>query len=411
VLKRQTPVHWSEAVAVVEELCAVVSATSGTPSIPDLADTLITADGEVIVRPGAGGDADVATLGRVLHALLASTTPPLPLRLFVTSSISSDRFKSVTLYAEALSYYGTPGRTEHIRALYNRAATATVAAAPVDTRALEAPHTDEKGAAPRDSRKRSTLGLYAAAIFSGVLSGTMVALWMLPAPSASASAALTSASRNAVTPPVKPHDDWQLGPVTVSESLKEKAKEKEKEKKPTAARHAAASKPSPSVPLTATAQPNRAPSAPPTLPASPGIPPAPTQPSRVPLSASSSEQRSVPVAPAAPAPVNAAPAQTLPADATVYSEQDRDVVPPVPPSTRPAPPPADSPTDSMVRNTYELVIDQTGHVVSAKLVGRPMRLPDMGDLQALKGWRFTPAMKNGQPVSYRYFLRTVNSPR
>ena len=75
------------------------------------------------------------------------------------------------------------------------------------------------------------------------------------------------------------------------------------------------------------------------------------------------------------------------------------------------PSPYNSPTDSQVSSTLELVVDTTGHVVSAKFVDRPTRLPDFALPQQAKLWLFTPAKKNGHPVSYRYFLRTTTSPR
>ena len=70
-----------------------------------------------------------------------------------------------------------------------------------------------------------------------------------------------------------------------------------------------------------------------------------------------------------------------------------------------------SPTDSQVSSTLELVVNTKGQVVTAKYVDRPTRLPDVAKLQEAKGWQFTPAMKDGHPVSYRYFLRTTTSPR
>jgi hypothetical protein len=59
----------------------------------------------------------------------------------------------------------------------------------------------------------------------------------------------------------------------------------------------------------------------------------------------------------------------------------------------------------------ELVIDTSGHVASARLLERPLGLTDPFVLQEAKNLRFTPAMKDGHPVQYRYLLRTVASPR
>jgi hypothetical protein len=64
-----------------------------------------------------------------------------------------------------------------------------------------------------------------------------------------------------------------------------------------------------------------------------------------------------------------------------------------------------------VTNVLELVVDPTGHVQNVKFLGLPMRLPDMLLSQEAKNLLFTPAMKDGRPVSFRYLLRTVAAPR
>ena len=103
VIARQVPVVWSEAVATIEELCAVLINT-GSPraAVPELSDVMITPAGTVTIRHGAIGDRDLRSIGHRLHALLSATDTPLPLRLFVTSSISSDRYHSVELYSRGV---------------------------------------------------------------------------------------------------------------------------------------------------------------------------------------------------------------------------------------------------------------------------------------------------------------------
>jgi hypothetical protein len=410
VLARQTPVQWPEAVAVVEELCAELSAASQS-TIPDLADVLITSGGRLLVRPGAVGDPDIATLGRILHALLASATPPLPLRLFVTSSISSDRFTSVTLYAEALSYYGygTPRRTELIRALYQRAA-ASSAPEPARVEARAQIQPQEKILAVERSRRGQLLPWTAAVLVGGVI-GTGVALVMWP----SSPQVLASLKSTPPSAPVQPHDDWQLGSLTVNETFRDKKRNQTQSArvgskpaaalpKSTGAAAATASK----MPVAPSASsPSPLPSAS-VLSGSAGAPPAVIPPARAAITPSI-EARATTVATAPPA-VAASPAPP-PVDPTVYSEQDRDVIPPVMLTKLSLPSPYNSPTDSQVSSTLELIVDTTGHVVSAKFVDRPTRLPDFALPQQAKLWLFTPATKNGHPVSYRYFLRTTTSPR
>jgi hypothetical protein len=404
VLRRQTPVHWSEAVAVVEDLCAALAATSQTnPAIPDLADILISSEGQATVRAGARGDRDVATMGRTLHALLASTTTPLPLRLFVTSSISSDRFKTLALYADALSYYGMPRRTELIRALHERAASIVRAVPAVIQGHTQSPPpmAIPVGAPVERKRKRSYTVLWAAAIFTGVLIGTGAALSMWSAPSRvdTSGTALTSNASEAST---QLRDDWQLGAVTVAGTP---SKSKTPPPPPPAPprKDDARTKAPQKVPPVTTATPARTVSLPPTITASP-VPQAPAPVVRPPIQ-SAPEPRVTP--PSAPPTVVA----TQPPDSNIYSEQDRDVTPPILLSKRPVPPPSSGPNDTQVSNTIELVIDVTGHVVQVKMLDRPLRMTDTLLPQEAKNLLFKPATKDGHPVQYRYLLRTVVSPR
>jgi hypothetical protein len=52
-------------------------------------------------------------------------------------------------------------------------------------------------------------------------------------------------------------------------------------------------------------------------------------------------------------------------------------------------------------NTMELVISKLGSVEQVKLTAPPKRMTDMLLLSGAKMWKFSPAMKNGQPVRYR----------
>src|SRR5262245_21095862 len=113
-------VHWAEAVAVVEELCALLAGSGQNGGIPDLRDIAITSHGTVMIRQGAEVSTEIDDIGRTLHALLESDTTPMPLRLFVAESIGSGKYTSVQAYAEALSYYARPGRRSLIQALYTR---------------------------------------------------------------------------------------------------------------------------------------------------------------------------------------------------------------------------------------------------------------------------------------------------
>ena len=52
-------------------------------------------------------------------------------------------------------------------------------------------------------------------------------------------------------------------------------------------------------------------------------------------------------------------------------------------------------------NTMELVISKFGRVEQVKLSAPAKRMTDMVLLSSAKTWKFTPAMRNGQPVRYR----------
>ncbi len=80
-------------------------------------------------------------------------------------------------------------------------------------------------------------------------------------------------------------------------------------------------------------------------------------------------------------------------------------------SPAPLAPPPPSPTDTFANSTVELIVDSAGNVQKASLLERPTRLPDVTNLQAYKNLKFSPATKDGQPVSYRYVLRIVAAPR
>jgi len=49
----------------------------------------------------------------------------------------------------------------------------------------------------------------------------------------------------------------------------------------------------------------------------------------------------------------------------------------------------------------ELVISKQGRVEQVKLLTPTKRMTDMLLLSGAKTWKFTPAIRNGQPVRYR----------
>jgi hypothetical protein len=86
-------------------------------------------------------------------------------------------------------------------------------------------------------------------------------------------------------------------------------------------------------------------------------------------------------------------------DRSIYSKADLDVTP-----ARLLTPQTGGPTFRNVKpdiNTMELVVSKLGRVEQVKLITPVRRMTDMLLLSGAKTWKFTPAMKNGQPVRYR----------
>ena len=104
-------------------------------------------------------------------------------------------------------------------------------------------------------------------------------------------------------------------------------------------------------------------------------------------------------APAAAPPVSETTAAVV--DDTIYSAQDRDVIPPQTEEQLPGPTIAAWTTRT---NAMEVIVSQTGDVERVRLVTPPQRMQDTFVLNRAKVWMFKPAMKDGRPVRYRLLL-------
>ena len=83
----------------------------------------------------------------------------------------------------------------------------------------------------------------------------------------------------------------------------------------------------------------------------------------------------------------------------IYSEDDRDVVPARLLTTQ-----TSGPLFSGIRpdmNTMELVVSPSGRVETVRLMSPTKRMTDMLLLSGAKTWKFSPALREGQPVRYR----------
>jgi hypothetical protein len=88
-------------------------------------------------------------------------------------------------------------------------------------------------------------------------------------------------------------------------------------------------------------------------------------------------------------------------DETIYSAQDRDVLPPQTSENLPGPTISSWTTRT---NAMEVIVSEAGAVERVRLVTPPQRMPDMFVLSRAKMWKFTPAIKDGRPVRYRLVL-------
>jgi len=95
------------------------------------------------------------------------------------------------------------------------------------------------------------------------------------------------------------------------------------------------------------------------------------------------------------------PAAAAVVDDAIYSEQDRDVVPPHTSEELPGPTISSWSTRT---NVMEVIVSETGAVERVRMVKAPQRMPDTFVLGRAKVWKFTPAMKDGRPVRYRLLL-------
>jgi hypothetical protein len=381
----QVRVHWAEAIAIVEELCAVlVGEDAATIWIPDTQDVLITVQGTVMIRRGAAGTEDIDDLGRMLHTLLDTSDTPMPVRLFIAHSIGSGRYGSIAEYADALAYYGRPGRDELIRTLYQRCLESPLPdVAPIlESEAEEVPEPEP----PQPSRRSHAIVIAAAVVFA-VSATTAVWLWAAN-PQVTASATRLKKAVTAAAAGTAQRMGWgnpepslEASPPVETQAGTPRRGERSRQRSPGYSTDRGA---------LADSQINPAPSF--QLP-EPGA-----------VSGSPAIEGGFATPPAAEG-----PGPAVVRDPTVYTSGNPDVQPPVMflPKLPPVPPVS---PDLPGTNTMELLIDEQGLVEEAKLVSQPVRLPDMMLLSGAKTWRFYPALKDGRPVKYRLALSWIVTP-
>jgi hypothetical protein len=390
VLERLSYVSWAEGVAIVDAVCAQLTATTrGAERIPELSQISLTAEGSIVIAPsGANGPAGPA-LARILHALTAHGAMPAPLRLFVSKWASFEEAHTIADFIKELAYFVRPGGAALIRAVYERARAAASASPP------QTPPQPTKAAPPREhpqrvAGRRRTLHIVVAAILvAGALASALT--WR----------AVSSGSGS-------------VSAVTVASVLPSIA---------AGARHILAlagqrtGTPSPSATNTAATEPTVSPSGPAPAranviarrrPANPvgavqtgAVAARPSSGAGGALAGATTVDTSLP--PIAPSSSIEEVAET-----PIYSSADSDVTPPEIRHPQ-LPPPFLSGVQADV-NTIELIVTEAGNVERVRLLSPPRRMADMMLLSGAKTWQFEPASRAGQSVRYRLLLSWTATP-
>ena len=391
VVAREIPVQWDEAVAVVEELCGLLtSAHARELPVPHLADVLINADGTITLPQGSGGERGARGAGRTLHALLSTSNAPVALRLFVTHATSPEAYASIREFAAALAYFGKPGRAQLIGALYQRCAAAGSSSVSRSPRRPSVSATKQPGGQMAVPPKRRPKLARAAAVATAV-SLVVAGIWLWSTrgrhrPANLSFPTLMSEAKSAIrTLELEVSTRLGIRPPPIG-----------------SAEHEATRKPTPASGLSLTPRRTRN-----------------ERPANLPLSTvplldqSYQTQAVVPLVNPSPTIDALAPRGTLAAEneesRPIYSSSDADVRPPVLRFPQ-APPPPMVDRRSEALNRMELVISPSGTVEHVRLVAGPSRMTDMMLLSGAKMWRFEPALKDGEPVRYRMIVSWIGSP-
>jgi hypothetical protein len=407
-------VTWDEAVSIAEELCEAAQGLVMRP-IPAAGDIILNANGTLAIRQSAPGVPDPVEAARRLHELLAGSVAPAPLRLFVSQAVSSGAYSSLAEFSDALAYYAKPGRQERVKAVYQRASEklmlkqqSAIDPARPNAAAVPPPPHETSSRAHQSRRQLVLIGLATGGLAS-IVFGLGLYFW----PSASSTSSESPATEEAV----------ETATETAATSANAAAAPAAR-RAPAASRSQSAAPRTSSaldaaqIPLTGSRAASRytggsggsrqgtRPSA--GAAAGPAATPVAAQP------AGAARTDAARVAPAQQTEIGAPSADDAPAvdsfsPTPIYSASDATVQPAVLSRPQLLPPPFGGGTAGKpVR--MELVISPAGTVERARFLDAPQRMTDMMLLSSAKTWRFTPAVKDGQPVRYRAVLSWVAAP-
>jgi hypothetical protein len=410
ILAHRVPVHGSEAIAMLAALCAVLL-ERGEEAIPHAADVLLNGDGALSVRGPHRGESDAAALGRMLHDLLDTTQTPVPLRLFVSQAISSERYQSVQAFAEGLASFEGPGRLTLIQAVYNRFVAMPTAVAPSFPMNQPVVETEpsERPAKPNPHRRPLPRWAIASATVA-VLVGGATAAWL-----AGGAHRLAISSVSWTIPAVfqkalpwlatgKPID------TTAADGHTKPTKRPRSARPKTTAAGVRTDSPVLDRALeeaTATAVTD---------------PTSATGTVTLPVTTADVTWTARIVSdtpPLAAATAATAPAETgetsdtlddvaTAAESVVYSSAFPEVRPPVMVTSQITAPRSLRP-ELQAASTIELLVDESGRVTRVRLVSHPSRILAMMLLSAAKTWQFRPALHDGRPVKYLLLLDVMTA--
>jgi hypothetical protein len=401
ILARGVALRWDEAVALLQEVLEAVTSAEGTNALfPAFEDVVIDREGAVAILSTRRGERGPVAAGRALHALLATADVPLPLRLFVTQANAPETHDSLQAFGEALAYFGKPGRSDLIRAIYARYRSTAPTAAPTVPGRPAAPPPLPPNAARREHAPELRRGLPAwlvpAAVAVCVVSVAAV-IWfgLIGGGNSAAASTTTEAKAAAAEAPATTKDAKKPAPkaTAVGRAPAEAAGGQQSAAAERAGRRDVASDSS----------------APLFDPSTIRLSEPPLRVAQVPEGPDTETTKAtIPLVPASSEYVVAPRENTA---ATIYSSADADVQPPV--MLYPSLPPTvfvARNADVTVINRMELVIAPDGTVERVRLVNGPTRMPDMMLLSGAKLWRFTPAVKDGTPVRYRAIVTWTGFP-